>query len=281
MKLGVLTGVEMQHRYFARRIHEAFGIGALIYEAPGRPAVPGDAPDLTTDENHIVAEHFIELGRQQERTFGPWSAVMSRADGVAVKKLAPEHLSGLETIAFLSAAGVDTLAIFGTSLIGLPLLTRFAGRCLNLLPGLAPYYRGPNANIHALLDEKPEYVGATIHLIDSGLNTGPIFAHARPELDLTDEPAVIVCKAVATGIECMVEVLRRFADGHIRPVAQWPDPRARLATRKDSHPRQIVELYRKLSSGMLRRYVSQAARRNAVVRLVDLTLSDATPPARA
>jgi hypothetical protein len=280
MKLGVLTGVDVQHRYFARRIHEAFGVGAVIHEAPERSGPPGESPDLTAEENRIVADHYAESARQQERSFGPWSDILSPVAGVAIKKSAPGHLSGLETVAFLGAAGVDTLAVFGTSLIGPPLLTRFAGRCINLLPGLAPYYRATRANLRALVDERPECVGATIHLIDSGVNTGPVFAQVRPDIEAIDGPNVIFCKAVAAGIEAMVDVLQRFAEGQIRPVPQWPVPDPRRAAIGDFHPRQVVDLYRKVSSGMMRRYAAHAARRNACARIVELTPGDPTRASR-
>lgn len=279
MRLGVLTGVDTRHRYFARRLHEAFGVGAVLYESRDVEMPSLATGDLPPDDAALVTQHFADRRREEERYFGPWAGLLSKADGVSARTITTLELSTLATVAFLTAAGVDTLAVFDTDPIRPPLLTRFAGRCLNLHLGLSPTYRGVEANFHALLNEQPEFVGATVQLNDSGLDSGPIFAHDRPDIEIGDDPHVIECKAIAVGIETMVEVISRFDGGTIRPVPQWSVPHACVSTREDLQPRQVVELHRKFASGMLRRYVSQAVRRNAAVRLVELTRVDATPPA--
>lgn len=49
--------------------------------------------------------------------------------------------------------------------------------------GLSPYYRGTDCNFWALYDKKPQYVGATIHLLSKGIDSGPTLYHAlsKPE----------------------------------------------------------------------------------------------------
>ena len=44
--------------------------------------------------------------------------------------------------------------------------------------GVSPYYRGADCNFWALYDNNPHYVGATIHLLSKGLDSGPILYHA-------------------------------------------------------------------------------------------------------
>ena len=46
-----------------------------------------------------------------------------------------------------------------------------------------------------------------------------------------------------------------------------PDPK--LYLRKDYHPRQVVELYRKIEAGLIRRYVERAPQAAARLRLVE------------
>ena len=280
MNLAVLTSVETRHRYFARRLHEALGVKAVVYEHIGYSPAATESYDLTPDEERIIREHFADRARQEARYFGHSSEPFSRDDGVAVQELRSGQLNAPKSIAFLAEAGVDTIAVFGTNLIKPPLLTRYAGRCINLHLGLSPYYRGTATNFYPLLNEEPEYVGATIHLIDAGIDSGPIFAHALPEIVADDGPHTIGCKAIAAGIEMMIEVLRRFGEGTIEPVPQWSEPHARLHLRKDYHPRQVVDLHRKLSSGLIRRYVLHAKERAGRFRLVTLRPSADIRPSR-
>ena len=65
--------------------------------------------------------------------------------------------------------------------------------------------------------------------------------------------------------EAMIAVLRDLEQGRLNPVSQWTVPDPRLYLRKDYHPRDIVELYKKIDEGLIRRYVEHGAAR---VRLI-------------
>ncbi len=55
-------------------------------------------------------------------------------------------------------------------------------KTLNIHMGISPYYRGSDCNFWALYDGNPQLVGATIHLLSKGLDSGPILYHALSEL---------------------------------------------------------------------------------------------------
>jgi methionyl-tRNA formyltransferase len=148
-------------------------------------------------------------------------------------------------------------------------LDRFPERAINLHLGLSPYYRGTATNFYPLLNEEPQYVGATIHLLDAGIDSGPILKHARPTITTADRPHTIGCKAILAGIEAMFAVLHDLERGKLAPVPQWEVPNARVYLRKDYHPRQVVELYRKLDAGLIPQYVERASEVAGRVRLVE------------
>lgn len=57
---------------------------------------------------------------------------------------------------------------------------KFGG--INIHWGLSPYYRGMHTIRWPLLEKKLQYVGLTIHKLDSDLDTGPIIYQGRPRL---------------------------------------------------------------------------------------------------
>lgn len=67
-----------------------------------------------------------------------------------------------------------------------PLLEAFAGRIVNVHPALLPAYPGLHAQKQAL-EAGAKITGCTIHLVDAGVDTGPILAQAalvvRPDDD--------------------------------------------------------------------------------------------------
>ena len=47
--------------------------------------------------------------------------------------------------------------------------------------GISPYYRGTDCNFWALYDGNPHLVGATIHYLSEGLDSGDIAYHVFSE----------------------------------------------------------------------------------------------------
>ena len=269
MRIGILTSIETRHRYAVQAIRSRFRVVAVIYEETGYSPAAVDSGNLTAEEARIVAEHFAERSRQEQAFFGQAGEFVESDTHCAVRRLQPGRLNTPDTLAFLEDAGVDTVVVYGTNLVKPPLLDRWPGRMINLHLGLSPYYRGTATNFYPLLNEEPQYVGATIHLLDAGVDSGPILRHARPRIESDDMPHTIGCKAVLAGIEALITVLRNLDRGRLVSVPQWQVPGARFYRRRDYHPHHVVELYRKIQRGLIQRYVAHADEVAPRVRLVE------------
>ena len=73
----------------------------------------------------------------------------------------------------------DLYIVFGSSYIKND-LAKFLVRkkAINIHMGISPFYRGTDCNFWALFDNNPHLVGATIHRLSLGLDSGPILYHA-------------------------------------------------------------------------------------------------------
>lgn len=269
MRIGILTSTEIRHRYFARAIRARFPFGVVGYARPGYVSANVEASDLTPEEARIVAEHFAERDRQEQRLFGHDAEFVSDSAICGVRMIGPGELNTSETVEFLKSREVDAVVVYGTDLVKPPLLGICPGRMINMHLGLSPYYRGTATNFYPLLNGEPEYVGATIHLIDAGIDTGPILRHARPMIVADDQPHTIGCKAILAGIEAMIAVLERLErEGRLAGVSQWVEPTAKLYLRKNYHPRQVVEMRRKIDSGLIQQFVQNGSRAAKPLRLI-------------
>ncbi|MEZ0352048.1 phosphoribosylglycinamide formyltransferase [Mycobacterium sp. pR1184] len=68
-------------------------------------------------------------------------------------------------------------------ILGPQFLSRFVGRTLNTHPALLPAFAGAHA-VPEALDYGVKVTGATVHLVDAGMDTGPILAQEPiPVLD--------------------------------------------------------------------------------------------------
>lgn len=256
MRLAVLTSTDIRHRYFANALAAKLPVVAVGYEQVAYQQAGLDLSDLTADEAEVVRAHFAERVRQEQAFFGQDAEYIGPPRG---RTIPPGDLNSPATLDFLLAREADMVAVFGTNLIKEPLLGRFQGCLINMHLGLSPYYRGTATNFYPLLNLEPQYVGATIHLIDAGIDSGPILRHARPDMLPDDPPHVIGCKTIAAGIAAMIGVLARWSRGDkVEPVRQWKVENSRLYMRKDYHSRQVAELYRKVNSGLLRDAILRA-----------------------
>ncbi len=269
MRVGILTSVETRHRHFVNRLRDEFEVVAVAYEQIGYTPMTVGAADLAPEEASIVKNHFAERCRQERIFFGARSGFVEASNACAVRHIGPRELNTQGTLRFLESASVDVVTVFGTNLIKPPLLGCRPERMINLHLGLSPYYRGTATNFYPLLNEEPEYVGATIHLLDAGIDSGPILGHARPAIVADDMPHTIGCKAILAGEEKMIDVLRDLEHERFTPVSQWKVENARVYLRKDYHPRQVVELYKKIEAGLIPRYVERAPQVAGKVRLIE------------
>lgn len=270
MRVAILTSVDTRHRYFANALRAECHVVAIGYEETGyHPAQVNDS-DLTPDERALVAAHYRERELQEQRYFGHDAGFVVDGPACRVRRLPPGTLNAHDTLGWLESAAPDAVVVYGTNLIKLPLLGRWPGRMVNMHLGLSPYYRGTATNFYPLVNGEPHKVGVTIHLIDAGIDSGPIFAHVRPEIVAGDRPHTIGCKTILAGIEGMVRVLELISANAITATPQWSEPTSRLYLRKDYHPRQVVELYHKLDAGLIANYLPQAKTLTAQTRLIEI-----------
>jgi phosphoribosylglycinamide formyltransferase 1 len=109
--------------------------------------------------------------------------------GIETMCLAPRDYTGRDAYdralaSTLDARGVDVVCLAGfMRLVGAPLLAAFPNRMLNIHPSLLPAFPGLDAQRQAL-EYGVRVTGATVHLVTSELDGGPIVLQsAVPVLD--------------------------------------------------------------------------------------------------
>jgi methionyl-tRNA formyltransferase len=108
--------------------------------------------------------------------------------------------------------------VFPPPLLALPPLG-----VLNLHPALLPRGRGPDPLFWAFREHRPALAGqggVTIHLMDTGLDSGPIVAQGRFDLSDGMRESELELRAAALGAELLVGAIRDHARGIARPMPQ-------------------------------------------------------------
>jgi len=99
----------------------------------------------------------------------------------------PREQFDRETASILKEHGVEWVCLAGfMRLLSAELITPFAGRMVNVHPSLLPAFPGKDAQRQAW-EHGVKVSGATVHLVDAGLDSGPIvMQEAVPVLDADD-----------------------------------------------------------------------------------------------
>jgi phosphoribosylglycinamide formyltransferase-1 len=106
---------------------------------------------------------------------------------------------------WLEEHGVELVVLAGyMHLLTSPFLLRFPGRIVNVHPSLLPAFPGAHA-IDDALEAGIETTGVTVHLVDEGLDTGPVLAQEDVEV----EPRATLPERIhAAEHRLLVEVVR-------------------------------------------------------------------------
>jgi methionyl-tRNA formyltransferase len=143
----------------------------------------------------------------------PWLSAGFYADRTD-RLIAVPSLAGPEAVAALEDLRPDLLVLGGAPILPDAVLGTATHGTLNAHPGLLPRYRGVDVVPHAVLNGDP--VGATVHFVDTGIDTGRIVARVEVEPLPGDTIATLQQRVEAAGGALLAAVVARFvADGLI------------------------------------------------------------------
>ncbi|MEZ5123110.1 MAG: phosphoribosylglycinamide formyltransferase [Solirubrobacterales bacterium] len=145
----------------------------------------------------------------------------ARAAGVPVRVFAVDEHGSREA---RDAAMADWLAESGAQLVVLAgymrllspaFLRRFPDRVVNVHPALLPAFPGTGAIAQAV-DYGVKVFGVTVHLVDDGVDTGPIVLQAAVEIPGATDPDAVHDALRPLEHRLLPEAVRLFARGAIR-----------------------------------------------------------------
>ena len=265
MRVIVLTSDFPRHVFLASYLAERLDVVGIWQE---QKSFEPDNYARTPEELRLIAQHFEARDQAEERDFALHTDALAY-ESTLRHTTPPNGLNDPGQIEAMVALDPEAVVVFGTGILRAGIINAFGDRLVNLHLGISPYYRGAGTNFWPLVNREPEYVGATIHQLDAGIDTGPVFAHARPELHPGDGPHDIGNRAIRAAAEVMVEVLHTRSAGPLKARPQ-SFTRGRFYQRKDFNADAVRELYRQFDTGMVEEYLENRVERDQVLRLVGI-----------
>ena len=169
------------------------------------------------DEGRLPARVAIVISNE------PLAAGLEKAKARGVETLVLDHRSATSRedqdrriAAALQDRKVDLICLAGYLKLLTPvLLSAFPGRILNVHPALLPAFPGLEAQRKAL-EYGVRFTGVTVHLVDAGIDTGPIVLQAVVPVRPDDTPETLSDRLLKEEHRIYPEAIRLLLQGRLR-----------------------------------------------------------------
>ncbi|MDR1160614.1 MAG: phosphoribosylglycinamide formyltransferase [Syntrophomonadaceae bacterium] len=132
----------------------------------------------------------------------------------------PEDFADADTyertlIEAFRSAEVELVALAGyMRLVGDEFINSFPYRIVNIHPALLPSFRGLHAQRQAL-EAGVRFSGCTVHMVDQGMDTGPIILQAVVPVDKDDDEESLANRILAEEHKIYWRALRLYCEGRL------------------------------------------------------------------
>jgi phosphoribosylglycinamide formyltransferase-1 len=169
-------------------------------------------------QRHIAADIVLVLSDVPEAGI----LAQARAAGLPAKHLPPggfrtklDEAAEAAYSAAIRAAAADWVLLAGfMRVLKAPFLAAVPGRIVNIHPSLLPAFPGLEAWRQAL-DHGVKWTGCTVHLVDQGVDSGPILGQAAVPVRDEDTPATLHARIQEAERRLYPAVVRDLVAGKI------------------------------------------------------------------
>lgn len=117
----------------------------------------------------------------------------------------------------LQESQADYVVLAGfLSIVPETIVKEYQGRMINIHPSLIPQYSGIGfygEKVHrAVIANKEKVSGATVHLVEAGVDTGKILLQKEVPVKANDTPEILAKRVLKVEHELLVEALKQLID---------------------------------------------------------------------
>lgn len=252
-RIVILTGSELRHTYFRKFIALSKEIEVINSYCEG---VEKSLRAMVKKEkaNDLRSQHLTAKEQSEADFFGLF--IDHTVDHSNPIFLPRGEINSLKYTQKIVKSNPQLVVAYSCSLIREPLLSAFKNCFLNVHLGLSPYYRGGGTNYWPLVNEEPEYVGATFMYIDAGIDTGEIIHQIRPKVSWGDTPVQIGNRLIIEVSRVYRNIINNFY--HLEKMPQLPKPATeKIYKNKEFSEESVVKLYDNFKAGLIQKYLAE------------------------
>ncbi len=174
-----------------------------------------------------------------------WNARRRIGQILAQAELDPSPVPGARQVASVNSEGAVALlrtlrpsvvVVHGTRIISAQVLKALQCPIVNLHAGITPRYRGVHGGYWALAEGRADLAGTTVHVVDEGINTGPVLAQGTFRATAADSIATYQFLQLACGLPLLVEKVRQILAEGLPPGEPSTGESGGTESRLRTHP---------------------------------------------
>ena len=237
MKITLFTSNNKRHNYLINLLSQISEELFVIQESNNI------IPELMLDRyksSSIMKKYFDYVNYAQSQLFSN-SDLDIKKKNIKILPMLSNDLNKCSMSSLSDFLKSDIYVVFGGAFIKGELVDfLIKKKALNIHAGVSPYYRGTDCNFWALYDGNPHLVGATIHYLSEGIDSGPIIYHAMS--NLKTNPFEYTMSTVKSAFHSIADRINDGSIFKIKPTNQDKSKEIRYS-RKNEFNEKIVEEY--------------------------------------
>ena len=199
MSICILTSDNHRHRFFCREIARNLKVNIIISE---QKLFKPSSHASKAEEKEIITHHFNAREESERRFFSD-----AGFPDVPLLQVSPKEINTEKVLNTIKKAGVKLIIVYGCGIIGPKLINEYSYTLINMHLGLSPFYKGSGTNFWPIVNNEPQFCGATIHFIDQGIDTGSIISRVRAMAAPSDSIHSFGNKIIQSGTRHLINLL--------------------------------------------------------------------------
>ena len=247
--LLVITGNQLRHRYFVNQLNFHFPLSAVFIEHFGHPEIAFKG----NEEKEGWNQFFIGRRKTEEHLLSCPNNI-SAQNTPKIFDIEKGRLNHNKTLKAIQSFNPTKIIIFGTSLLDSKYLKLYPNCIFNLHVGLSQYYRGSSCNFWPIHELRPDLLGATIHYVEKGIDSGQIINQDTIQLEENNSEYMLMVKTVILGTTLMIDSINK-PDTNL-PIKKEQNKKGKLYLMKHFTPQAVLKVRHLVTSGSLKQKIA-------------------------
>jgi folate-dependent phosphoribosylglycinamide formyltransferase PurN len=174
----------------------------------------------------IAAKALRPLCRRQENEIVRSEGLDTKPTSVGVVRV--DSANNPDTIGILNALCPQIVIVSQTRILAQRVLVDVPALFINVHTGVTPHYRGLHGAYWALARDDAGHCGITVHVVDTGIDTGPVIAQAVIKPAPSDSYFTYHWAQLAAGLPLLIRAIEDALAGQLATIPSIPGTQSGL-----------------------------------------------------